>query len=167
MNLQDLGNLGEFVGAIAVVATLVYLALNIRQNTAHLSQNTRSVHLSALQANVDSGQRVWETLILNPELSDLYLKGLRGYSELELSDRLRFGMLLQNLLGSIQAAYVRNVVLDIDPDFLVGNTKLLLDSVLVYAGVREWWNRNRAAFRPDFRDLVEERLAGLGKGDAA
>ena len=167
MTLQDLGNLGEFIGAIAVVVTLVYLALQIRQNTAHLSQNTRSVHLSALQANVDSGQRVREVLILNPELSDLYLKGLRGYSELELSDRLRFGMLLNNILGSIQAAYVRNVVLDIDPDFLVGNTKLLLDSMLVHAGVREWWNRRRAEFRPDFRDLVEGRLAGLGKGDAA
>ena len=167
MNLQDLGNLGEFVGAIAVLVTLVYLALNIRQNTAQLSQNTRAVQLSALYANVELANRVREILILNPELSDLYLKGLRGYSELELSDRLRFRMLLDNIVGSIQAAYVRNVVLDIDPDFLVGNTKLLLDSMLVHAGIREWWNRNRAEFRPDFRDLVEERLAGLGKGDAA
>jgi len=30
---QLLGNYGEFVGAIAVVATLGYLALQIRQNT--------------------------------------------------------------------------------------------------------------------------------------
>jgi hypothetical protein len=166
MTLQDLGNLGEFVGAIAVVATLVYLALNIRQNTAHLSQNTRAVQLSALQATGESTNRVREMLILNPELSDLYLKGLRGYSELELSDRLRFGMLLENFLKTAEAAYVRNVVLDVDPDFLEGIRKSL-DFLLTHAGVREWWNRNRAGFRPVFRDLVEERLAGLGKGDAA
>ena len=30
---QLLGNYGEFVGAIAVVATLAYLAAQIRQNT--------------------------------------------------------------------------------------------------------------------------------------
>ena len=38
---QLLGNLGEFVGAIAVVATLIYLALQIRHNTA--AQRTSSV----------------------------------------------------------------------------------------------------------------------------
>ena len=30
---QMLGNYGEFVGAIAVVATLAYLAVQIQQNT--------------------------------------------------------------------------------------------------------------------------------------
>ena len=30
---ETLGNLGDFIGGIAVVATLVYLALQIRQNT--------------------------------------------------------------------------------------------------------------------------------------
>jgi hypothetical protein len=38
---QLLGNFGEFVGAIAVVATLIYLASQIRHNTA--AQKTNSV----------------------------------------------------------------------------------------------------------------------------
>ncbi len=33
MNLMELGALGEFVGAIGVVATLIYLSIQIRQNT--------------------------------------------------------------------------------------------------------------------------------------
>jgi hypothetical protein len=40
MTIQDLGSIGELVAAIATVATLVYLALQIRQNT-------ESVKLSA------------------------------------------------------------------------------------------------------------------------
>jgi len=159
LNLQDLGNLGEFVGAIAVVATLVYLALNIRQNTAHLSQNTRAVQLSALQADGESTNRVRELLILNPELSDLYLKGLRGYSELELSDRLRFGMLLENFLKTTEATYVRRFVIDVYPDSSEGVIRAL-DFLFAHAGVREWWNRNREAHRPVFRDFVDDRLAG-------
>ncbi len=41
--IQMLWSLGEFVGAIAVVATLIYLAIQLRQNTT-------SVKASAFQA---------------------------------------------------------------------------------------------------------------------
>jgi hypothetical protein len=34
MTVMELGALGEFVGSIAVIATLIYLALQIRQNTS-------------------------------------------------------------------------------------------------------------------------------------
>jgi hypothetical protein len=33
MTLQDLGNLGEFIGSIAVVITLIYVARQIRQSS--------------------------------------------------------------------------------------------------------------------------------------
>ena len=33
MTIQDLGSIGELIGAVATIATLVYLALQIRQNT--------------------------------------------------------------------------------------------------------------------------------------
>ena len=36
MNLDDLGNLGELIGAVAVVISLAYLAVQIRQNTRSL-----------------------------------------------------------------------------------------------------------------------------------
>ena len=36
MNLRDLGNIGEFVGAIAVVVSMVYLAIQVRRNTQSL-----------------------------------------------------------------------------------------------------------------------------------
>lgn len=40
---QLLGNLGEFVGAIGVVATLVYLAMQVRHSREALDANTRSL----------------------------------------------------------------------------------------------------------------------------
>ena len=33
MSLNDLANLGQIIGAIAVVISLIYVALQIRQNT--------------------------------------------------------------------------------------------------------------------------------------
>ena len=44
--LEDLGNLGDFLGGIAVIATLIYLAIQLRQNTRILQsvgeQTTRT-----------------------------------------------------------------------------------------------------------------------------
>ena len=40
---QLLGNYGEFVGAIAVVVTLGYLAVQIRQNTRSQDENQKAV----------------------------------------------------------------------------------------------------------------------------
>ena len=42
MTLEELGNIGEFVGAIATVATLAYLALQIRQNSRIIRAQTRA-----------------------------------------------------------------------------------------------------------------------------
>ena len=47
MSLQDLGNIGEFIGAVGVVASLIYLALQIRQNTKAVR---RTAHISAVDA---------------------------------------------------------------------------------------------------------------------
>ncbi len=41
LTIQDLGALGEFFGSIAVLATLVYLALQTRQNTMAIRGSAR------------------------------------------------------------------------------------------------------------------------------
>ncbi len=53
MTLQDLGNIGEFVGALGVVASLIYLALQIRQNTRQLRNNARAIRLAEVRAASD------------------------------------------------------------------------------------------------------------------
>jgi hypothetical protein len=41
MSLAQLANLGEFVGGLAVLVTLIYLAVQVRQST-DLAQGTRA-----------------------------------------------------------------------------------------------------------------------------
>ena len=41
MNLDDLGNIADFLGAIAVLVTLVYLAIQVRHSTATTRAQTR------------------------------------------------------------------------------------------------------------------------------
>ena len=43
MTIQDLGAVGEFIGGVAVLVTLIYLAVQIKQNT--------NVHASLIRQN--------------------------------------------------------------------------------------------------------------------
>ncbi len=48
LTIQDLGALGEFFGSIAVLATLIYLALQMRQNTMAISAQVEGARTSSL-----------------------------------------------------------------------------------------------------------------------
>ncbi len=62
--LEDLGNIGDFLGGIGVVVTLAYLAVQIRQNS-------RSVKVSAAQSVLQSlsdWRTDWAALALTDRL---------------------------------------------------------------------------------------------------
>ena len=53
MTIAELGAIGEFVGSIAVLATLIYLATQIRQNTRSMEDNKKFAMAQAYQARTD------------------------------------------------------------------------------------------------------------------
>jgi len=54
MNIMELGAIGEFVGSIAVLATLVYLAVQLRQSKELLERNEKISLSQVNQARTDS-----------------------------------------------------------------------------------------------------------------
>jgi len=42
MTIQDWGAIGELVGGVAVIVTLIYLALQVRQNTRQFSRSVEA-----------------------------------------------------------------------------------------------------------------------------
>ena len=53
MSIQDLGALGELIGSVAVLATLVYLTLQTRQNTMAISAQVDAARInSSLNVNL-------------------------------------------------------------------------------------------------------------------
>ena len=53
MTFEELGGVGEFVGALAVLASLVYLATEVRRNT-------KTTRLATLQAALGSAQLLYD-----------------------------------------------------------------------------------------------------------
>ena len=157
MTIQDWGAIGEIIGAIAVVASLVYLAIQIRQNTAQISQSIETTRLEAFERNVESGNRIRELVLLNPDIASLLQRGTEDYLHLDKKDRLRFDMLMRNMFSGMQGAAVRHFSLDGDPTHFQGGLRVL-DSLLENPGVRQWLDTANPDWRPEFADVVAERL---------
>jgi heme/copper-type cytochrome/quinol oxidase subunit 1 len=62
MNWEAIGAIGELIGAVAVVVTLLYLVKQIKQNT----ESTKAVGLQTWQSDSTAH---WLSLATNPDLS--------------------------------------------------------------------------------------------------
>ena len=71
---QLLGNFGEFVGAIAVVATLLYLATQVRQGKLATQANTKAIHAQAMSDVTRNIQAEMHIYTQTPELSEAMFK---------------------------------------------------------------------------------------------
>ncbi len=75
MGIMELGAIGELVSGIAVVASLIFVGLQVRQNTA----TTRAASHHAITDSFNEGN--W-LLARDPTLSELYLRGHEGRDQL-------------------------------------------------------------------------------------
>ena len=87
---QLMGNFGEFVGAIAVVATLVYLAIQVKHSKGALEANTRAVDEARKLARADfmyQASRRWDEVIHNAagtkEAASVFVRGTHNPADLD------------------------------------------------------------------------------------
>ncbi len=157
MSLQDLGSLGEFVGAVAVVFSLLYLATQIRQNT-------QAVRASSYQ-DVAQGVRAYMALLAQDErLAQIYLRGAAQSDELAPAESLQFEMLVGHFFANFDVAvdlYKRHMI---DEKMMTPHTRFAV-SLLGEAGVRDWWQRSQGFFSDDLRAHIES--AGISAGRSA
>ena len=76
MLLDDLGNVGEFLGSIAVVVSLLYLAVQIRQNT-------RSVRAAVYQEFTRESSQLAYLLVTDELAGRAFMVGLPTPGEVE------------------------------------------------------------------------------------
>lgn len=98
MELDTLAKLGEFVGGMFVVISLVYLAYQVRQNTRSLrSENyARALErMSTLQSR----------LSVDPELHHVFMVGSEEPVRLSRAERARFSRALYEMFGAGEFMY--------------------------------------------------------------
>jgi hypothetical protein len=110
MNIQELGSLGEFVGAIAVMVTLVYLAIQTRLTRKAAEVTQRSAEETAKHAGVQAGATViegysrWRSLVSNPQIAEVIVKA-RGMDELTDAEQFIYSVAFEDLFYAASASF--------------------------------------------------------------
>ena len=147
MTLGDLGNIGELVGGIAVVVSLLYLAVQIR----HSIRISRFEAHRALSIEMTT---VFKMIASDPDLYRIWKLMTGPFETASEDDRERFGMLLYRVFTTFSDAE-RFGQMDAE---LLQRSQTYLDRFLYFPSVRGWWERQGENFSPHFQAVVAERL---------
>jgi hypothetical protein len=151
MNWEAISAIGQIVGAVLVGITLIYLALQLRQNTASLRSST-------FQAISTTMGLTMEILTTHPDLAPLLMKAHAGLDVLAPVERVRFGFLKMMAMRRVETVVVQRHFGFIEPEFTAGFERSAL-SVMAMPGAREWWATSRAAFSDLFARWLDEQIA--------
>jgi hypothetical protein len=154
MNWEAVGAIGEIVGAVGVIVTLGYLAVQVRQNSRQLERSVEASRVAA-DDSISRGFDRWRELsVTDNGTADLFLRGMEDIGNLGQADRLQFNYLLASFNWlAWQVWRAENLLGDTNAD--------LLRHMLLHRGGRAWYLSHRGFIPPDFRSAVDKVLDEL------
>src|SRR5689334_23499784 len=88
MSLEDLSYLAQIVGSVGVVLSLVFVGLQIKQNTAALQRNEHN-------STMEQWTVIRMAIAKHRDIAELMTSGLAGNNSLDAADQLRLEQMLQ------------------------------------------------------------------------
>ena len=145
MNWEAIGAIGEILGAIAVVATLGYLAIQIRHSTAQARASmTKDLFLATRTATLSIAE--------SPELGQI-MASIRGTAV----EQQRQDMFYQSFFRLYEV-----VVTMYNEGFVdKGIYDSYVATIRMFCGTdpfEAYWERNRDTFQTEFREFVQGQL---------
>ena len=154
MNWEMLAAIGQLAAVLLGFPSLVYLAIQIREQTRerrHAAINTLAGQWSDLVKSLND----------SAEFSAIYLRGLQSFDELDAVSKVRlsgfFGRFFKNFEGMY--FYRRGGVLGASSWAEIERT---MNDLLAYPGTRQWWETRKHWHADEFIRVVDEIIA---KGD--
>ena len=151
MTLEDLGNLGDFIGGLAVIATLLYLAVQIRQNNRLLRTSAEQV-ADPIAAIANIAQ--------SPENAAIYHRGLASPSDLADEERTHFYLMMASSFYVLHQGYRAYQLGTQTKDTWQWQSRAL-KFYATQPGVREWWRRQGHSLfdsQSEFWRLVDAKM---------
>jgi hypothetical protein len=152
MTLQEIT---QIVGGIGVIASLIYVAVQIRNNA-------RAVRASAYQQLSVSMSGPWDALFLNGEACGLVLRGCDDFAALDRVEKARFRFMIMAFMRRFENAWFQHKIGTLKE----GDWQAIaadLDSLYSLPGPRAAWplvkTRSNAKFRAYIDSIVELHAA--------
>ncbi len=158
MNWEAIGAVGEILGTLAVVISLGYVAVQIRQNTSETKmQRTQSLISANSEVNL--------AFASNGELAKILRLGLHDYNQLSEDEQVRCGGLCFSAFNRYGFAYHQFRTGQLEEKFW-NSIEYELSVFLSLPGGSEWWNKDKPRFLPEFVTHIDRMLKDFAMPDA-
>jgi hypothetical protein len=154
MNWEALGALAEMIGAIAVISTLIFLALQVKHGSRSIDRQNALAESDSVTRSVDLIDQWRLTLVSNRDIAELWSKGLRQ-EELDEVDLLRFRELVMLRCQIMHAIYFQNLKagrLDAAENIVQAQADMISEQ----PAIGDAWKRNPNIFDPTGTGLKEK-----------
>lgn len=151
MSWESIAAIAQFIAAVAVVLSLIYLAIQIR------NQNKES-RRSAANAFLLHYNDFRKSLSDSSELASIHLRGVQAFDDLDPIERVRFGALMGRLFTLCEGLYVFYLDGALDPELWRSFERATAD-LAAFPGVQVWWATRKHWHVPEFRSLVDHMIA--------
>jgi len=150
MNLTEVSQVSQTIGSVGVVASLLFVGFQIRQNT----KATQAASHHAVSEALNRLNFLWAR---NGEIARIWLSGLSDRSALTPEERWRFDSMIRAYLHVCETMYTQ-------ADLGAGDFGIVMaeengiKTVFSSESVRDWWVANPFGFSSAFRDYVERLI---------
>jgi hypothetical protein len=154
MNWEAIGAVGEVVGAIAVVATIAYLAGQVRASNQAAQISSR---ISTERMYFD----FLAQLVSSPELDELMKRGREDFDSLSASEKHRFSNVTLQFLQSISSTLAQHQMGVLSDDAWYEYLKIVR-FWMSGSGMQQWWQvAGKTFFSPSFRAFIDAEIDRL------
>jgi hypothetical protein len=151
MNWEMLSAVGQAVAAIGVIPSLIYLAVQIREQ----NKERRRAGINILTAQ-------WSDLVKpaqeNREFAEVFLRGMQSFDVLDATDKVRFSAFFTRYTRNFEGMFIyyRDGALE---KALWDEVERIMTDYFAYPGVRQWWATRKHWLTDEFRAVVEAIIA--------
>lgn len=156
MTLQDWGALGELIGGVAIIVSLIYVGLQIRQSTQTSRAATSQAYTSQFISSVSK--------LLEPGFSDIFWRGLPGLHDLHGGERVAFVSYISIVLRMFESFYLQEQDGTFDSRLFGGWSATYFD-LFANEGPREVLAIRKHLFNAQFIEFLQNRLASAAPKD--
>jgi predicted acylesterase/phospholipase RssA len=145
--------LSQIIASIAVVASLIFVGREVRENTTALQRNEHN-------STMEQWTVVRQAIATNRDIAELMTTGLSGERDLDPADQLRLEQMLQEMAWASFHIWDRTRRGVFPKGTFEQTGGALLCSVINTARGREWWQSSKSVgFYPGFVADVDALLA--------
>jgi len=150
MSIQDWAAVGEIVGGVAIIISLVYVGLQIRQNT-------KALKLGTAHHTTENFSDWYLVTAENDQLADIFFRGLQDIQSLQPVEKFRFFALLHKFFRAYENAYYQFRNGALDDDAFEGLTQMML-MIKTTPGIITYWEERKGWYNKKFQLYINDEI---------